>query len=137
MMTDKMKKDLALSVLFTVGVIQPVLGADCNANGIDDAQDMISGPFHLSATPKLDGLGFPESGAPLSLITGDFDGDSKTDLATESEGGAVSVFLSIGNRLFTKSDDATFTHAYLEAFTVTKDSSVVADLDGDGIIGNQ
>src|SRR5437867_2298982 len=64
---------------------RPLPGADCNGNGIDDATDLA--PTHLrfgpmvrspATNPRRESLG--------QIVTGDFDGDGRIDVAAGVDG---------------------------------------------------
>jgi VCBS repeat protein/FG-GAP repeat protein len=94
--------------------------ADCNGNGIDDTKDIAPQNFGF-----LGGRGYFVGSHPVSLITGDFNGDGKPDIATaNSDSGDVSVLINGGEGTFNKAVN----------YSVGSDpqSLVSADLNGDG-----
>jgi hypothetical protein len=113
MVCDFGKLQAVVVLATTVFGLSPLPAADCNQNGVEDAEEVSSGavedcngntvPDSCELTP-LD-FGFREEDLPLeapprAIVTGDFSGDGFSDIVTgnrDSEGTTVSVFLSLGS----------------------------------------
>jgi VCBS repeat protein/dockerin type I repeat protein len=124
-----------IPIVILLGMISPVDAADCNHNGIDDSLDITRGTSqdcNKNGTPDECDLkpttvfNLPDSvsvgESAYSVVSGDFDGDSRLDMAVSTDD-HLEVILSKSDHSFVTRSSPTF-----------GGSSVLqaADLDGDG-----
>src|SRR5262245_1434652 len=73
----------------------PIWAADCNGNGIEDADDVRTRNFALGAPS------YPVGTDPVAATAADFDGDGTIDLATANEGSQdLSLLFNRGDGTF-------------------------------------
>lgn len=119
-------------LLESADLVRSVAAADLDGDGIPDLAMTIPSAQAIEIRRGLGdgtfapGVRMPAGSRPDRVVSGDFNGDGRVDLAVADEGGAVLVTLSLGDGLFTSGTPA----------PVCADPIALqaGDLDGDGAV---